>query len=121
MTPPPSTDRRSLLQTSAALLGVAATGGLAGCLGDSGSDTPDGQRDGDAGRVGYVPALASGVGYVDVETFLADTALRDGIDRSIASLTESAAFSEQQTLDGWLDTVAADTGFDFRQVRELLG
>jgi flagellin FlaB len=120
MTFEPSTDRRSLLKTTAGILGLATTGGLAGCL-DSASDQPqsDGGND---GRTGSVPSAARGVGYLDVDTFLSDAALRDGINQAVGSFSERASgLEDPPTVERALDQIQDGSGLDPRRCNEVLG
>ncbi len=120
MTFDPSTNRRSLLKTGASLLGVAATGGLAGCT-DSIPGTGSSDSGGDSGRVGYVPSTAGGIGYVDVDAFLSDSQLREGINQTADEfVSQSGTDSDPPTIEDLLNEFQTENGVDPRNLNEFL-
>jgi flagellin FlaB len=124
MTSDPSTNRRTLLRSTAALLGAATTGGMAGCLGGSSSDADGGPLlgGGDSGRAEYVPTSASGIGHVDVDALLSDSQLRAGINSTASTVAgQTAGLDGPTTVEGWLDRIEADAGYDPRKLNEVLG
>ena len=122
MTFQPSTDRRSLLETTAGILGLAATGSLAGCLDGASDQQPSGNDGGSDGRAGSVPSTARGVGYLDVNAFLSDSALRSGINQTIESFSERASgLDDPPTVERALDQMQDGSGLDPRQCNEALG
>jgi archaellin len=108
-------DRRSVLKATA-LLGLGATGTLAGCSGG-----PSGSSAGGDGRVDSVPGGVAGVGYANVEAILGDSALRSGINDQLQSLGVVAAPPEGSTVEDTLDRIERATGLDLRQLQEVVG
>lgn len=120
------TDRRSFLQATGALVSVAATGSLAGC--GNLTDALGGSNDGDGGsgssedRSDYVPAAAKGVGYVDVDAFLADSQLRSGINDAVSSYAhQSRSLQQTASVQDVLNGFEQRSGLDPRKLEECLG
>lgn len=111
---PPDTTRRTVLKGASALLGLAATGSLAGC--QEPFEGPIGGEDGDPTT--DVPQGVDYVVHVDAAAILADEAVRDGIDATLAEQVESE--DAPQSTEEALDQIGYEVGIDVRGLSELL-
>lgn len=108
--------RRDVLRAGG-LAGVVAATGLSGCslMGDGeGTDTPAG---GDAPQLDVVPEGATAVVRADLQPMFADEQLRDGVNRLVGDLGETAP---SITVGGALDAAQEQSGLDPRRMDELL-
>lgn len=109
---PRTVSRRALLRTGATVSGLGLLHALAGCQA-LGGDGASGAAD--ATRIDAAPVGADAVVGLDVAALLADSPIREGIDRF---LTEGPG---PQTVEAALDRAESEGGLDPRGVRELLG
>ena len=112
--PESTPSRRAVLRTGATIGGLAAAGGLAGCLGILG----DGSG---AGRIDAVPADATTVLYANVAGFLDDDGVRESINEQIETFASATAGSDgPESVEDVLDQIESEAGLDPRGLNELI-
>jgi len=112
--PESTPSRRAVLRTGGTLGGLAAAGGLSGCLGILG----DGSG---AGRVDAVPEDATTVLYANVSGFLDDDSVRESIDEQIETFASATGGSDSpDSVEGVLDQIESEVGLDPRELNELI-